>query len=497
MMLYFRMLLLMGTTLYTSRVVLSALGVEDYGIYNVVGGVVAMFTMISGSLSAAISRFITFELGKGNQERLNAIFSTSVIIQIIIGVVIAILVETVGVWFLTNKMVIPADRIIAAKWVLQFSLITLVINMISIPYNAVIVAHERMSAFAYIGILQAAGQLAIAFLINLAPIDKLIFYAILMALVALIVRFTYSIYCRRHFEEAKFRWVFDKALLREMLSFSGWNFVGTSSMVLRDQGVNILLNLFGGPAVNAARGISMQVNAAVTQFSTNFMTALNPQITKSYANNDREYLMTLIFQGARLSFYMLLILSLPIILNANYVLSLWLKEVPEHTAVFVQLSLVFGMMQALQQPLITAILATGNLRNVQLLVGFIQVVNVPISYVMLRQGMTPETVMIVAIALSICCLLARAYMLRTMIGLSIRQFLNKVFCNVMLVAAVSAIVPYLFAQKLNINLLSLVVVSILALISTALTIYFMGCNTTERKFVRGKIASFVNKIHLR
>lgn len=480
------MLLLMGVSLYTSRVVLAALGVEDYGIYNVVGGVVAMFTMISSTLSAAISRFITFELGKGNQERLNTIFSTSVIIQLIIGVIIAILVETGGVWFLENKIVIPAERLVAARWVLQFSLITLIINLISISYNATIIAHERMSAFAYISIIEASGKLGIAFLIKVSPIDSLIFYAILMAAVALLVRYVYSLYSRRHFEEAKFRWVFDKKLLKEMFGFAGWNFIGTSSMLLRDQGVNILLNLFGGPAVNAARGISMQVTA-VTQFSANFMTALNPQITKSYANNNREYLMQLLFQGARVSFYMLLILSLPIILNTNYILSLWLVEVPEYTVLFVQWALVFGMSQALQQTLITAILATGNLRNVQLLVGFIQVMNLPISYVMLSSGMSPVSVMWVAVGLSIGCLLARIYMLRKMIGLSIGLFLRRVVVNIAAVSMVAVIIPYLFSVRFTSSFSSFVLVSIMAGVCSLISIYFVGCNRSERQFVKKKL----------
>lgn len=279
LMLYFRMLLMMGVTLYTSRVVLNALGVEDYGIYNVVGGVVAMFTMISGSLSNAISRYITFELGKGNQQRLNTIFSTSIIIQLFIAIIIAILAESIGIWFLENRMVIPTERMVAARWVLQFSLLTLIINLISVPYNAAIIAHERMSAFAYISIIEAVGKLAIAYFITVAPIDKLIFYAILMAFVAIIVRFTYSTYCRRHFEECKFRWVFDKELLREMLSYAGWNFIGSTSALFREQGGNILINMFGGGAVvNAARGISVQVRSAITQFASNFMTAINPQI---------------------------------------------------------------------------------------------------------------------------------------------------------------------------------------------------------------------------
>lgn len=488
------MLFLMGVSLYTSRIILANLGVEDYGIYNVVGGVVAMFTMISGSLSSAISRFITFELGKGNQERLNTIFSTSVIIQVLIGIIIAILVETVGVWFLANKMVIPADRLVAAKWVLQFSLITLIINLISIPYNAAIIAHERMSAFAYISIIEASGKLAIAYLITISPIDKLIFYAILMCLVALIVRMVYGIYCKRHFEECKFRWVFDKHLLKEMFGFAGWNFIGSSSVLLRDQGVNILLNMFGGPAVNAARGISMQVMNAVTQFSANFMTAINPQITKSYANDDREYLMTLIFQGARLSFYMLLILSLPILLNTNYILTIWLKTVPDHTVLFVQLSLIFGMTQAIQAPLITAILATGNLRNIQITVGLIQMINLPISYGMLKYGMLPETVMMIAIILSVFCLTARLYMLRTMIKLSFIEFVKVVLLNVLLVSIASTFIPYVLTLYLQSNFNSFVVISLVSLFCTFLSIYFIGCNYQEKHYVNKKIIEFKLKI---
>lgn len=495
MVLYFRMLLRMGVMFYTSRVVLSALGVNDYGIYNVVGGVVTMFTMISGSLSSAISRFITFELGRRNQERLNVVFSTSVIIQVFIAIIIAILVETVGVWFLANKMVIPPDRFIAANWVLQFSLIALIINLISIPYNAAIIAHERMGAYAYISIIDAVGNLAIAYFITISPIDKLIFYAILMTVLALLVCFTYTIYCRLHFEECKFKWLFDKHLLMEMFGFSGWNFLGTSSMLLRDQGVNIILNMFGGPAVNAARGIATQVNVAVNQFSTNFMMALNPQIVKSYATGDKEYLMTLIYQGSRLSFYMILILSLPVFLNTEYVLALWLNIVPEHTVLFVQLTLLFGMMQAVQTPLITAILATGNLRNIQLLVGFFQMMNVPLSYVMLKYGMSPETVVTVAIVLSFCCLMSRLYMLRGMIGISFIQFTKKVLLNVLLVSIVSFVVPYIVSTKyLQSSFLSFVNISLLSLFCTSLSIYFLGCSKMERQFINNKLMELKKKM---
>ena len=335
LLLYFRMLLLMVVSLYTSRVVLNALGVEDFGIYNVVGGVVAMFTVISGSLSAAISRFITFELGKGDGEGLKNTFSAAVTIQLLLSLVIVLLIESVGVWFLNAKMTIPADRLAAANWVLQFSIVTFVINLVSVPYNATIIAHERMSAFAYISIFEAVGKLAVAFLITVSPIDRLVFYAVLMCAVAVSVRLMYGRYCKRHFTECTYRFRWDKELLRRMSGFAGWNFIGAASAVLRDQGGNIVINLFAGPAVNAARGISVQVNNAVTGFVQNFMTALNPQITKSYASGDRDYMMTLIYQGARLSFYMLLLLSLPVLVNTHYILGLWLKTVPGHTVLFV------------------------------------------------------------------------------------------------------------------------------------------------------------------
>ena len=296
LLLYFRMLFMMAVSLYTSRVVLNALGVEDFGIYNVVGGVVAMFSMLSGSLSAAITRFITYELGKGNQENLKKIFSSSVTIQIGLAILIIVVAEAIGVWFLNMKMNIPDVRITAANWVFQFSILTFAVNLISVPYNASIIAHERMSAFAYISILEAIGKLAIVFLIVISPMDKLIFYAILMCAVALIVRLAYGVYCKRHFEECTYHFIFDRDLLKHMFGFAGWNFIGATSAVLRDQGGNVVINLFCGPAANAARGIAFQVNNAISGFVTNFMTALNPQITKSYAAGDRKYMMTLIFQ---------------------------------------------------------------------------------------------------------------------------------------------------------------------------------------------------------
>lgn len=493
LLLYFRMLLTLVVSLYTSRVVLGALGVEDYGIYNVVGGVVAMFSMLSGSLSAAISRFITFELGTGNKEKLKRVFSSSVTIQMGLCATILVLAETVGLWFLNNKMVIPESRMYAANWVYQLSLLTFVINLISIPYNAAIIAHERMSAFAYISIFEAVSKLVVAYYIVISPIDRLILYAIMLTTIAIIIRLIYGSYCKRKFEECTYHFIYDHDLLKQMFGFAGWNFIGASSALLRDQGGNIVINLFCGPAVNAARGIAFQVNAAIHSFVTNFMTALNPQITKSYASGDWKYMMTLLFQGARLSYYILLMLSLPIIINTHYILKLWLGQVPEHTVLFVQLVLIFGMCESISSPLITAMLAAGKIRNYQLVVGGFQMMNLPASYIFLRLGAIPETVLIVAIAISQLCLAARLYMLRGIIGLKAGDFIKKVYLNVITVTALSSILPFVLSNLIDENFISFVLLCIVTLVSTLLIAFYVGCTLKERQFVISKVKTIIKK----
>lgn len=494
LMLYFRMLFTMAVSLFTSRVVLNTLGVEDYGIYNVVGGVVSMFSIISGSLSAAISRFITVELAKGDADKLRKTFSASVTIQLLLSLIIVVLIESVGVWFLNAKMVIPAERMDAANWVLQFSIVTFVINLISVPYNATIIAHEKMSAFAYISILEVVCKLVIVYLLKISPIDRLVFYAILMCAVSVIIRLVYGYYCNKHFAECNFSFRFDKDLLKRMFSFAGWNFIGASSAVLRDQGGNIIINLFGGPAVNAARGIAMQVNHAIVGFSSNFMTALNPQITKSYASGEHDYMMKLIFRGARFSFYMLLFLSLPVLTNTHYILSLWLGIVPDHSVLFIQLALIFAMSDSISNPLITAMLATGNIRNYQIVVGGLQMLNLPISYVLLRIGCIPETVMMVAIGLSQCCLAARLVMLRNMIGLSARKYLREVYLNVIIVTMMAAVLPILASVVLEESFLSFVIIVLISLITAAIAIFYIGFNKNERDFAVTKFKYAIQKL---
>lgn len=494
LLLYFRMLLTMAVSLYTSRIVLNTLGVEDFGIYNVVGGVVAMFSLMSSSFSTTISRFITFELGHGNKERLRIIFSSAVTIQILLALLILVLAEVGGVWFLNHKMNISADRMIASNWVLQCSLLTFVVNLISIPYNAAIIAHERMSAFAYISIIEVTMKLVVVFTLYISLFDKLITYALLLLSVAIIIRLVYGFYCKKHFEECTYHFVYDKTILKEMTGFAGWNFIGATSAALRDQGVNIAINLFCGPAVNAARGISFQVNVAINNFVTNFMTALNPQITKSYASGDRAYMFTLIYQGARFSFYMLLLLSLPMIIEADSILFVWLKIVPAHAVNFVRLVLIFTMAESISGPLITAMHASGMIRNYQLIVGGVQMLNFPVSYLLLYRGFLPETTMITSIVISQCCLVARLWLLRGMIGLSIKGYLMKVYVNVITVSLLSALLPLLVYSHMQVGVLRFFVVCGTCFLCTSTVILYVGCKKKERQFVMQKLSAVKTRI---
>lgn len=494
LLLYLRMLVTMAVGLFTSRVILNTLGVSDFGIYNVVGGFVGMFSMISGSLSSAIGRFITFELGKGNTENLKTIFSTSVNIQIIFITIGIIIAEVFGLWFLNEKMVIPTERLYAANWVFQFSIICLAIEMLSIPYNACIIAHERMSTFAYISIYEVITKLLIAWLIIISPMDRLIFYSLLMCLVSLSIRMIYGYYCNKNFTECKYQFTLNKQLLKEMFSFAGWNFIGQSSAILREQGGNLIINLFCGPTVNAARGIASQVNGAVSRFYSNFMMAVGPQITKSYAAKDYEYMTKLAHQSARLSFFLLFFLSLPIIVNIHYILHLWLHIVPEHTPNFVILVMIFTMCESLSNPLITIMLATGKIRNYQITVGGLQMLNLPISYILLRLGCIPETVLIVAIFLSLTCLMARLAMLKRMIKFSPSSYCKKVFLPVIKVFILASIIPIFISRSLNESFSNCIINCIMACTCSSITIYFIGCNINERKILKSKFKSLIQKL---
>ena len=476
--------MLMVVGLYTSRVVLSALGENDFGIYDVVGGVVAMFTIISGSLNSAVQRFITYEMGKGDESRLNKVYSTAVLIQLFLAIAVTAIAEPVGIWFIANKMTIDPSRIPAAIWVLHFSLASFVINLLSVPQMASITAHEKMSAYAYIGLLDGFLRLGVAVAISCSPSDRLILYAVLMMLSVLVVRVAYGIYCRRTFPECRFSMVRDWSLVKEMFSFAGWNFIGVTSGVLRDQGGKILINLFAGTAVNAARGIAMQLNGAVQGFVTNFMTAVNPQITKSYASGDHGYMFYLISRSSRMSYYLLFVLALPVLFNTEYILGLWLKEVPAHTGLFVKLFLVFALSESLSNPLITAQLATGNIRKYQIVVGGFQLLNIPVSYLFLKLGAIPEVTVMTAIAISQICFFARLYMLGGMTGLPMGEFVRNVYLNVVSVTAVAVVLPVLSSGLMPGGFWGFLMSACICVVSAALSVLFVGCSRAERNNIR-------------
>ena len=500
LLLYVRMLFGMLVSLYTSRVVLQALGVEDYGIYNVVGGFVAMFSILSGSLSAAVSRFLTFELGKGDQKRLQLVFSTSLNIHIFLAIIIIVLSETIGLWFLNNEMVIPQARIGAANVVFQCSVISFVMGLLSVSYNASIISHEKMSVFAYIGVFDILIKLFLVLFIAYSPFhfDRLIVYALSILGVSFILQLVYYVYCRRSFIECRYQLLIDRTLFREVASFAGWNFIGASSSVLRDQGGNVLLNLFFGPAVNAVRGISQQVSGAVNAFVGNFMVAVNPQITKSYASENYDYMMSLIFHSARYSFYLLFLLSLPILIHTDYVLTLWLGQCPEHAVIFVRLILIFSLGESISQPLVTSMLATGKIKKYQIIVGGIQMMNFPLSYAFLKFGYPPECILYVAVFLSFSCLLARLILLRKMINLPARRFVKEVFFNVFVVSFLSAMIPVILNKMYFADSFAMFCLSVFfCILCSATIIFYVGCFASERKFVLEKIFALYKKIRLR
>lgn len=494
LLLYFRMLLMMLISFYTSRVILNALGVDDYGIYNVVGGVVAMFSILSGTLSAAISRFITFALGKGDIVYLKKVFCTSVNVQILLAIIIAILLETVGFWFLNHKMTIPVNRLFAANVVFQISIISFIINLWSIPYNASIIAHEKMSVFAYISIFESLAKLGIAFIVSYSPVDKLIVYAILILSVSFVVRIIYGCYCKKQFVECRYFFILDKPLLKEMFSFSGWNFIGASSAVLRDQGSNLLINIFCGPSVNAARGIATQVSSAVGSFVNNFMVAVNPQITKSYAVKDWNYTINLVVTSARFSYYILLIFTVPLIMCIDYILKLWLGIVPDYTAIFIRLILFFTLSESLANPLITVMLANGNIRNYQIIVGGCQLFNIPISYILLHLGHSVEIVFIVNIIISVIANFMRVYMLKGMLSFSISAFFKTVFLNVTIVTMISFIVPTIIYMYIPHGGIYALILCLISIVSVIMSIYFFGLYKNEKKLILNKTKIFVSQI---
>lgn len=494
MLLYIRMGVMMIISFFTARITLEALGVVDYGINNVVGGLVSMFSLISSSLSSSVSRFITFGLGKGDKKELNTIFSTSVNIHIILAIIVVIAIETIGTWFLNNKMTIPADRLTAAHWVLQCSTFMFALGLLSTPYNAAIIAHERMDVYAYFTLFDAFSRLAIVFSIKYYGGDKLILLAIISLIPSLIKQFYYWYFSKRNFDECTYHAVWDKKIFKEMFSFAGWNFIGCTAGLTKDQGVNIAINMFTGPVVNAARCIAMQINGIVGQFIGNFMVAINPQITKEYAAGNLQRMHSLIFKSTRFSYYLFLFLSIPILLEVETILYIWLGQVPAHTVLFTRLVIILSLAEIISNALITAQNATGKIKNYQIVVGGILLMNFPISYILLRIGYFPEITVVVAIIISQLCLATRLAFLRNSIKLPVAFFVKKVYCNIIFVSISAFVIPLVCHLLIENNLTRFITVCIVSVITSTLAIYFIGCNKDECALAKRYISNIKNKI---
>lgn len=492
MFLYFRMIFIMAVTLYTSRVVLRVLGVEDFGIFNVVAGVVAMFGFLNSSMSATTQRFISFSLGKGDAN-LNKVFSTCVLTHALIALGVLVLVESVGLWFLYNKMIIPEVRMDAAFWVFQFSALSTVVTVMSIPFNADIIAHEKMSAFAYISIVEVCLKLLIVFLLDVGNIDKLVLYGFLLLLVQCGILLTYMGYCLRHFKESRFRFVYEKKLFSEVFSFAGWNLWGYLASILYTQGLNILLNVFFGPVVNAARGLANQVDGAIRLFASNFQMAINPQIVKTYAAKDLESMHKLVFRSSKFSFFLLLALSLPVMIEAPVILRLWLSTVPDWTASFLRLMLVVVIVDSVANPLMTSAAATGRIKLYQSVLGGIQLLIVPVAYAVLRMGGDPNSVFVVHICICLIAFAVRLFIVRGMIGLSIKKYLMEVCVKSGVVTVVATVLPLTLYFSMNNSLLSAIVVVFVSLGSVAVSAYAIGLTKSERVFVSDKIGQILAK----
>lgn len=473
----------MAISLYTSRVILSALGVEDYGVYNVVGGAVAMFGVVSSALSAAISRFITFELGKNDFDILRKVFSTSVNIQIIISIAIVLVAESVGLWFLDNKLNIPGDRINAAFWVLQFSLLSFCVNLLSVPYNACIIAHEHMKTFAYVSVIEAIGKLGVCYLLLISSWDRLVIYAVLLFVLSLIIRLIYGVYCHRHFSECSYSVVIEKSLLKQIGAFAGWNFFTNTAYIFNTQGINLLINIFFGVTFNAARGIATQVDNAVMQFVNNFVMAINPQITKNFAANNIEEMNKLICRGARFSYLLMLLFALPVFFETETILKLWLKIVPEDTALFVRLGLIGAMFMSLGNTGYTACMATGSIKKYTLWITTIGCLVFPVSYIAYKMGAPVYASYVIFIVNYFILNFVRLWIMKGLLNFPVVMFVKDVFCRIVPTTVIAVILPVVVLVNMEQGLLRLVVCCAASCASTAIFTVLIGVTKQERQTI--------------
>lgn len=496
-MLYIRMLLTMAVTLYTSRVILQTLGVNDFGIYHLVAGFVIMLGFLNSAMSSATQRFLAFELGKAGDKNMHGIFSMSLNIHILIAVLVLILGETVGLWFVKNQLTIPADRMIAAEWVFHFALLSFMVTIVSVPYNALIISYEKMSIFAWVSIIDVMLKLLIVFMLSWFGMDKLILYAVLSLAVVFIIFIVYRSYCKSHFKESRFRLYWDKVLFNTMMSYTGWNLWGHTAVIISNQGANILLNIFFGPTVNAARALAMQLYGAINSFVHNIQVAVNPQIIKSYATKDTSYLHKLICYGCKYNYFIVLLISLPVLSNIEYLLVIWLGVVPPKTILFCQLAIISVLVDSLSQPLITAVQATGRIKKYQVIVSMIFMFNLLVVYILFDYGYGAEFVYYISIVSSCIILLIRIYLTTKLISLQVSRYIVEVFYPAISVTIIIYILGVILDFDKPATLLGVFFSFCVICFSVIILVLLIGISREERfylyKIFRETVGKFLNK----
>lgn len=486
-LLYLRTFITMCVNLFISREILDILGFEDYGIYNVVGGMVAMFSLVSSSLTLSITRYLTYELGHGDREKLRRIFSTSLNIQLILSAIIIVSVEIIGLWFLNVYANIPTNRLFAANWVLQCSLVTFVLNLVSLPYNSSIISHEKMNIYAYVSIFEVLLKLLTVYVLYLLCTDKLIMYAVFLMIVAFIIRFIYQIYCVRNFEECRYIPIIDKSLMKEMFGFAGWSFLGTSVNLFNTHGVNVLSNLFFGVTINTARAIASQAGSALWTFVDNFTMAINPQIIKNYAAGDMKSCFLRVFQATKYSSFLVLLVFIPLLLETDFILSLWLKDVPDDAVLFFQLTMLCIIVDLPGRSIEVLAKATGNIRNYYIKTGLVAGLVFPITYVLFELRFPSYTAYLVYAVVYVFLFAVRVLVMHIQVVFPVRVFIIQVIVRVLLVAFLSfipSLVVRLIVQDGFIRLLLIIIVNILSLLLCTL---YIGMT----KYERLKIISFI------
>lgn len=489
------MILIMGVSLYTSRVILRVLGIEDFGIYNVVGGIVVMASFISSSMSSAIQRFISFELGKNNLIELGRVFSMSVNIHIIIAFVILILSETVGLWFVNNELTIPKNRMYAANIVYQLSILTFLVNLISVPYNAAILAYERMNVFAYIGVVEVTLKLLSVFALEWFGYDQLALYAFFLFLIAFFIRVLYGVYVSKNIIDCKYTFFWDKQLFKTLMDFAGWNLWGNIAHITYTQGINVLLNIFFGPIINASRAIAFQVNSALNSFVSNFQIALKPQIIKSFATDKNQYMQTLIFSGAKYSFFLMLLLCSPILLSTSQIINWWLGSVPDITIIFCKLVIIESLINSISGTLMAGIQASGKIKLYQGVVGGLLLLILPLSYLFLRLGYPPETTLYISIFTVIIALIARVFIVSNILNFSKLAFFKEVLSPIILISTITLLIGFFMTEIIKENIYNLFMINSLLIFLIFILIGVIGLSKSEKKYIKTIIINsfFLNR----